>query len=249
MKLHNVEIQLKVQHKYLTSLILVPPQIPGVLFVAYIVMRRIDTRCSWSRPASGPASRLLRRKLNVGCFCWGEWVTTETTQTCKQNRWCRYRLEPLFPLRPPRASLVGEYQRVHSRRTESSVLLFSWFVPAELRRSQAALCRTFRPAPCWNWQNNVGPAVITPCSHNQVLISTNLCSLCGERLQHSRELLARAVRRCYWPAWLRINKPLFNSGVLCARGQILTMLWWRAQSRSWHRRRGSPERKTWIFST
>lgn len=69
MKLHNVEIQLKVQHKYLTSLILVPPQIPGVLFVAYIVKRRIDTRYSWSRPASGPASRLLRRKLNVGCFC------------------------------------------------------------------------------------------------------------------------------------------------------------------------------------
>lgn len=69
MKLHNVEIQLKVQHKCLTSLILVPPQIPGVLFVAYIVKRRIDTRCSWSRPASGPASRLLRRKLNVGCFC------------------------------------------------------------------------------------------------------------------------------------------------------------------------------------
>ena len=137
-----MEIQLKVQHKHLTSLILVPPpftvQIPGILFVAYIVKRRIDTRCSWSRPASGPASRLLRLKLNVGCFCWSEWVTTETTQTCKQNRWCRYRLEPLFPLRPPCQPRQGISTSTQAENRELSAALGLFLPSSDDRRRLSA---------------------------------------------------------------------------------------------------------------
>lgn len=131
---------------------------------------------------------------------------------------------PFFPCVPPvpaSSGNISEYT-VGEQRAQCCSSLGSFLPSSDDRRRLSA--GRFVPLLAETGKTTSAPAVITPCSHNQVLISTNLCSLCGERLQHSRELLARAVRRCYWPAWLRINKPLFNSGVLCARGEILTML-------------------------
>ena len=187
---------------------------------------RIDTSCPWSRPARGPASRLLRRKLNVGCFCWSGWVTTETAQTCKQNRWCRYRLESFFfffpcvPPVPATSGNINKYPGGEQRAQCCSGLKLGQICSCRAQTIAGGSLQDVSSRSLLELANNFGPAVITLRSHNQVLISTNLCSLCGERLQHSWELLARVVRRCYWPAWLRINNPLFNSTVLCARGKF-----------------------------